>query len=125
MFNRPEWPAVAAMPVPHGHSAASPYTDTVAVLKSAGPRSSAMTNDARVLPDVSGASKQRPVSSSAPPRADVKDTVVTGTGRVRSDEEQQEVEHGARSIVATNPLGVASELNGDVSQKDMTSKEFA
>jgi hypothetical protein len=51
-----------------------------------------MTNDPRVLHDVSGASKQRPVSSSAPPRADVKDTVVTGTGRVRSDEEQQEVE---------------------------------
>jgi hypothetical protein len=44
---------------------------------------------------------------------------------LHSDEEQQEVEHGARSIVATNPLGVASELNAAVSQKDMTSKEFA
>jgi hypothetical protein len=84
-----------------------------------------MTNDARVLHDISGASKQPPVSSSALPRADVKDTVVTGTGRVHSDEDQQEVEHGVRGIVATNPLGVASELNGDVSQKDMTSKEFA
>jgi hypothetical protein len=31
----------------------------------------------------------------------------------------------ARGIVATNPLGVASELNGEVSQKDMTAKEFA
>jgi hypothetical protein len=108
-----------------GIARASPYTDTVAVPKNAGPRSSAMTNDARVLHDISGAIKQRPVSSSAPPRADVKDTVVTGTGRVHSDEEQQEVEDGARGIVATNPLGVASELNGDVSQKDMTSKEFA
>jgi hypothetical protein len=84
-----------------------------------------MTNHARVLPDVSAASKQRPISSSAPPRAHVKDTVVTGTGRVHSDEEQQEVEHGARGIVATDPLGVASELHGGVSQKDMTSKELA
>lgn len=39
--------------------------------------------------------------------------------------EQQEVEHGARGVVAANPLDVASELNGDVSQKDMSAKELA
>jgi hypothetical protein len=42
---------------------------------------------------------------------------------VHSDAEQQEVEHGAQGIVATNPLGVASD--GDVSRKDMTAKELA
>jgi hypothetical protein len=81
-----------------------------------------MTNDAQVLHDVSEAFEQRPVLRSAPLHADVKDTVVTGAGRVHSDAEQQEVEHGAQGIVATNPLGVASD--GDVSRKDMTAKEL-
>ena len=83
-----------------------------------------MTNDAQVLHDISEALEQRPVLRSAPLRADVKDTVVTGTGRVHSDAEQQEVEHGALGIVATSPLGVAGELHGDVSQKDTTAQEF-
>jgi hypothetical protein len=55
MFNRPNWPAVAALPAlfllahPIGTARASPYTDTVTVSKNTGSRSSAMTNDAQTV----------------------------------------------------------------------------